>query len=148
ISIRAASVADSDAIANVCLLSAYQGRSAKTISRHPELPPQVHALPYLHLPSGFAYVLVETIDLARYVVGTGETTQFNREVEALWLPVLREKYPKDLIGTALDRHFVGLIHKGPKLTSTGPLHIQVDILNKYRGQGYDRLLVDVAMNHL
>ncbi|KAL5507706.1 hypothetical protein ACEPAH_5324 [Sanghuangporus vaninii] len=185
LNVRPASIADSAEIAQVCLLTAYQGRSAETFVRHPKLPAQVQALPYLHLPSGFAFVLVETTEhhesdsvlesesglgpeeetrgeptlgkertgsgnIVGYVVGTAETAQFEREVNASWWPTLRAKYSKDLIGTPLDRYFVGLIHRGPRLspTGSGTAHIHVNVIGKYKKHGCDRLLVDVALQHL
>ena len=60
LSVRPASVADSASIANVCLLTTFQGRRTDSIVYHSELPAEVRALPYLHLPSGFCFVLVET----------------------------------------------------------------------------------------
>ncbi|KAL5487490.1 hypothetical protein ACEPAI_5598 [Sanghuangporus weigelae] len=185
LSVRPASVADSAEIARVCLLTAYQGRSAETLVRHPELPAQVQALPYLHLSSGFAFVLVETAEhpesdselgsrsrsgseeeargeprlekertesgnIVGYVVGTAETAQFEREINASWWPTLRTKYSKDLVGTPLDRYFVSLIHKGPILrpAGSGTAHIHVNVIGKYKKHGCDRLLVDVALQHL
>ena len=190
ISVRPASVDDRADIARVCLLTAYQGRSAESLVRYPELPAQVQALPYLHLSSGFAFVLVEAMDeehessseseselgsgpesvsegeseeesrpemrrtktgnIVGYVVGTAETAQFEREVNASWWPSLRTIYPKDLIGTPLDRYFVGLIHRGPKLgpIGSGTAHIHVNVVGKFKKQGCDRLLVDVALQHL
>ncbi|KAL5529877.1 hypothetical protein ACEPAF_6134 [Sanghuangporus sanghuang] len=160
LNVRPASIADSAEIARVCLLTAYQGRSAETFVRHPKLPAQVQALPYLHLPSGFAFVLVETTEhlesdsglenIVGYVVGTAETAQFEREINASWWPTLRAKYPKDLVGTPLDRYFVGLMHKGPRLSpaGSGTAHIHVNVIGKYKKHGCDRLLVDVALQHL
>ncbi|KAL5527950.1 hypothetical protein ACEPAG_6751 [Sanghuangporus baumii] len=187
LSVRPASIADSAEIARVCLLTAYQGRSAETLVRHPELPAQVQALQYLHLPSGFAFVLVKTTEhpesdselesrsgsgsgseeetrgelrlekertesgnIVGYVVGTAEKAQFEREINASWWPTLRTKYSKDLVGTPLDRYFVGLVHKGPILrpAGSGTAHIHVNVIGKYKKHGYDRILVDVALHHL
>jgi hypothetical protein len=230
LSIRPAIMADSEAIADICLLSTYQSRrvTASTGARrcmrwrtgtgsnakveddrpvfthHPELAGQVRALPYLHLPSGFCFVLVETrehgsnigaasarglkrhihfdsnssstsesdactitphinasrardhdhsYNIVGYVVGTAHSLQFSREVEASWWPILRSRYPANLIGTPLDRYFVDLIHKNTagiagvqRVSESTQIHVEV--LGRYKSYGCDRLLLDVALRHI
>ncbi|KAI5115964.1 hypothetical protein M0805_000607 [Coniferiporia weirii] len=154
ISVRPASIADSTSIARICLLTTNQGRSAEALVQHPELPSQVRALPYLYLPSGFGFVLVETMEVEKqerkqvvgYVVGTARTTQFEREVAAMWRPFLRTKYPRNLTGTPLDRYFVDLIYKIPRIAAQ-TVQFHVNVLDRYKEYGYDHLLVDVALNH-
>lgn len=84
LSVRPASVADSAEISDICLQSLLTSDSSISISsntkstgkgrragshhsrkvarhvQHPILPAEVRALPYLHLPSGFGFVLVES----------------------------------------------------------------------------------------
>ncbi|THH10105.1 hypothetical protein EW145_g1538 [Phellinidium pouzarii] len=158
--VRPASVADRVSIAHICLLTANNGRSAEKKVRHPELPSQVRALPYLYLPSGFSFVLVETLVMEKteirrvvgYVVGTAHAAQFEREVDTLWWPILRAQYSKDLIGTPLDRYFVDHIYKSSKVSagvrSVGHAHFHVNVVRKYRELDCDHLLVDVALHHL
>ncbi|KAH8106449.1 hypothetical protein DFH11DRAFT_1238888 [Phellopilus nigrolimitatus] len=160
IAVRPASVADSASIAHVCLLTAKNGLSAEKFIRHPDLPSHVRALPYLHLPSGFCFVLVETTELEKeqmesivgYVVGTAHPAQFEREVAASWWPMLKLKYPRTLIGTPLDRYYVDLIHKNRNGSSEASrsdiAHIHVNVTRKYKEYGCDSLLVDVALQHI
>lgn len=161
ISVRPASIADSPSIARVCLLTANEGSTAEDLLRHPELPGLVLALPYLHLASGFAFVLVEKTPvkslevekIVGFAVGTVHPLQFQREAEASWWPLLRLKYPKDLAGTPLDRYYVDSIYKDTLKTSventkSGPAHVHVHVIKKYRNYGCDRLLVDVALQHV
>ena len=170
--IRPATIADSHAIARVCVLTDNQGHSAENLLRHPELPAQVNALPYLHLASGFGFVLVETIRVPQekkdvgdgkrkavvrrekvvgYVVGTAHAKQFELETEASWWPIMRIKYPQNLIGTPLDRYYIGLIHKDkskhPERQGLSA-RINVCVNHEYQQQGCDKLLIDVAVHHL
>lgn len=58
ISIRPATKADETAISRICLLTGEAGTSAESVYTIPELIGLVYAVPYLHMASGFAYVLV------------------------------------------------------------------------------------------
>lgn len=193
LSVRPASFNDSAAIVDVCLRTMFQGRDLENLVHHTDLPALIRALPYLHLPSGFCFVLVETRNYERdgriapltldsdssttgsesstvipyhlridprqirtivgYVVGTAHSTQFAREVEASWWPLLRTQYPSELVGTPIDRYFVDLIHKNTSGIAgiqrvSEPTHIHVSVLAKYKKYGCDRLLLDVALRHI
>jgi len=163
ISIRPATIADSDAIANICLLTANQGYSAEKLLRHPDLPAHIGPLPYLYVPSGFGFVLTRRSAARKggkktktrvvgYAVGTAHSARFEREAEANWWPIMRMRYPEELAGTPLDRHFVGILYKRLRESKIAqeelPVRIHVTVLEKFQRWGCDRLLVDVALRHL
>lgn len=156
--IRPATTNDCSAISRLCLLTANNGSSAAARMQHRDLPGLTLLLPYLYLPSGFSYVLVETTiiksltisKIVGCVAGTSNPAQFALEIGTSWWPTLRERFPRNLAGTPLDRFFVDLIHKAADLdlTPTPPAPLRVHVLPAYRDHGCDRLLLDVAMRYL
>ena len=119
ISVRPACPEDEDAIIRICLETAYEGKSAADRLTIPELPALVWALPYISMPTGFGFVMVEqgTSDtpsytehtsssdskvppksrnggkIVGYVVGTSDTAAYETAAEEHWWPVLRAAYP-------------------------------------------------------
>lgn len=118
ISVRPACSEDEDAIIRICLETAYEGKSAADRLTIPELPALVWALPYISMPTGFGFVMVEqgTSDtpshtehtssdskippksrngdkIVGYVVGTSDTAAYETAAEEHWWPVLRAAYP-------------------------------------------------------
>lgn len=65
---------------------------------------------------------------------------------------MRMRYPQDLAGTPLDRHFVGMLYKKQRESKAAqeelPVQLHVTVLEKYQKWGCDRLLVEVALRHL
>lgn len=59
ITVRPARSSDHDVIKHICLETAYEGKSAAQYLSIPELPALVWALPYISLPTGFGFVMVE-----------------------------------------------------------------------------------------
>lgn len=59
ITVRPARQSDHDVIKRICLETAYEGKSAAPYLTIPELPALVWTLPYISLPTGFGFVMVE-----------------------------------------------------------------------------------------
>lgn len=154
--VRPATAADAQAITLVCLLTADAGRSAVDLLMHPELPSEVWALPYIALHTGFGFVMV-AVDgaierIVGYIIGTRDTSAYERAAEEAWWPALRLKYPLGGSGTPLDTHYTGLVHKyvpaPDDILAFSRAHIHINILPEYRRQGWGRRLMDVAVQHL
>ncbi|THH06878.1 hypothetical protein EW145_g3776 [Phellinidium pouzarii] len=122
VTVRPARPEDRDAIVHICLMTANEGKSAAPLVTIPELPALVWALPYLELPTGFGFVMVEEStgegeDIAQpdnlsnntdtdtsksplqarekivgYIVGTSNTEAYELAAEKQWWPKLRERY--------------------------------------------------------
>ena len=158
IAVRPAAITDSSAISRLSLLTADNGKSAATRMYYRDLPGLTTLLPFLYLPTGFSYVLVETTRINSLsvskvigcVCGTSNPSQFSRELQPSWWPMLKEQYSKSLPGTPLDRHFINSIHRLARPGSfssfaTASLHIRV--LPTYKDLGCEKLLINVAMRH-
>jgi hypothetical protein len=72
ISIRQASVDDAPALSRICLLTADAGKSAEDLHNFPELPGLLWAVPYVHLPTTWGFVMVDEIngEVVGYIVGS------------------------------------------------------------------------------
>lgn len=169
--IRRATKDDSSALSYICLATADAGKSAEKLHTAGELPGLVYAEPYVHLPTGFGFVLVdpsrgEKGEAVGYVLATWDTETFEKDMKETWLPPYLEKYPlaaadadaaetmpahlREL--TLEDRRFVRLLHN-PHVTpapclSLSPAHLHIDILADYQRQGWGTKLIKEAVGFL
>lgn len=79
--IRRATKDDSSALSYICLATADAGKSAEKLHTAGELPGLVYAEPYVHLPTGFGFVLVdpsrgENGEAVGYVLATSRSTHW------------------------------------------------------------------------
>ncbi len=118
------------------ITTANQGYSAEKLLSHPDLPAHNGPLPYLYVPSGFGFVLTRRsaarkggkktkTKVVGYAVGTAHSARFEREAEANWWPIMRMRYPQELAGTPLDRHFVGMLYKRLRESTAGQEELPV-----------------------
>lgn len=119
--IRPARRSDSAALSRICLLTGNAGASAEHLHTFGELIGVVYAEPYVHLPSGGGFVLVDPSkkstaprpdntasdnggvgergesnsedEVVGYVLSAFDTVRFEKEMEEDWLPKYRSKYP-------------------------------------------------------
>ncbi|PSS37363.1 hypothetical protein EW026_g414 [Hermanssonia centrifuga] len=173
VSIRRATAEDSARLSYICLATADAGVSAESLHTAGELPGLMYAEPYVHVPEGFGFVLVDSSkpsegheDVVGYVLGTFDTRAFERSVKETWFPPYLEKYPlsalksepsentpthlRDL--TPNDKHYIRTIHNPPSASCINvgfsPAHIHIDILPAYQRQGWGRRLIGEAVNYL
>lgn len=163
--IRPVRQSDAPVIANICLLTGNAGSSAEDLhspSRR-DLLGSVWALPYVHLPRTFGFVLVddtEDVPLG-YLLGASDSVAFAKVEDERWWPPLRERYPlkasDDASGseprTEADQRYIELIHRAPDAPSPAalalsPVHMHIDLLPSVQRQGWGRKLIDVAVRHL
>lgn len=156
-SIRHATPADSPAVSRICLLTGDAGKSAEHLFSKPELLGLMYAEPYVNLSSTFGFLLVARDaegeeKVVGYIVGAADTRVYEEELERVWFPPLRAKYPVDDEGTKDDKHYFKLFadpHKAPaEILEIYPAHIHIDILPEYQRQGWGKNLMGMAVNYL
>lgn len=169
--IRRAARTDSPALSYICLATADAGKSAESAHSCGELPGLMYAEPYVHLPTGFGFVLVdpskgETEGVAGYCLSTWDTRQFEREMKETWFPPYLEKYPlstyHDEVADATpahlrnlmpdDKRYIGIIHN-PHTASDicvkfSPAHLHINILPAYQRQGWGKKLIGEVVRFL
>ena len=163
--LRRATPEDSPALSHICLVTADAGVSAASQHSAGELPGLIYAEPYVHLPTGFGFVLVdpsrggESGQVVGYVLGTYDTRQFERELEEQWYPKYREKYPLSAVDAEVtdatpphlrsltpgDKRYIALIaapHTAPDAcVQFSPAHMHIDILPEYQRQGWGKKMI-------
>ncbi|KIM68829.1 hypothetical protein SCLCIDRAFT_13568 [Scleroderma citrinum Foug A] len=165
--IRPATKADQPALSNICLLTADAGTSAEDMHAYPELPSLVYALPYINLPSTWAFLLVdkpcdefEHEDIVGYCIGSLDTRTFEAAASETWWPPLQVKYgqllePNQLVEPPLkdaDRQYINTIMNFPLASDAqikfSPAHLHINILPSYQKKGYGRQLISRAVQYL
>jgi ribosomal protein S18 acetylase RimI-like enzyme len=152
--IRKATQADSPSLSRICLLTADAGKSAESLHDHAELPGLVYAVPYVELPTTWAFVLVDESkdQVVGYIVGSKDTRGFEQYARDHWWPVQAEKYPPSAMVREADKKYANLLRnmysaEEPNVAFS-PAHLHINILEGYQGQGWGRKLIQTAVDYL
>ena len=149
--IRAASMRDLPGAYRVCLLTGDAGRDATTIYRNPELLGHVFVGPYVVGQPDLALVVADAEGIAGYLLAAADTRGFERWADEHWWPPLREQYPRTADGSP-DSELIELIHRPPSaddsVVGRFPAQLHIDLLERVRGQGYGRQLIDGLLDEL
>lgn len=167
--IRRATSDDSPALSYICLATANAGQSAEASHSCGELPGLIFAEPYVHLPTGFGFVLVDpnkggSGEVVGYCLSTWDTRTFERDMETTWLPPYREKYPLSAAAgeatepehlrnlTAEDKRYITIVHKpftaSDVSVAFSPAHLHIDILPAYQRKGWGKKLIGEVVRYL
>ena len=149
---RTATVHDLPGVYRVCLLTGRAGADASAQHADPDLLGHVWAGPYLLFPDAVARVVHDAAGVAGYCVGVPDTAVFERWVDEVWLPPLRDRYPRGSGTTAADRELVERLHRcvttDAGLLGAHPAHLHVDLLPRLQGQGWGRRVVSQVLDGL
>jgi ribosomal protein S18 acetylase RimI-like enzyme len=147
--IRPATAADEQQIARICLLTGADGGDAEGRFSDDTALADVYALPYLHGPSCFAWV-VDIGGLARgYVVAAADTHAFQEWFSGEWWPA---RGPLHEEKTADDAWLLPEAADPTRCLSDAvaeyPAHLHIDLLPELQGAGWGRRLIDTLMAQL
>ncbi|KAJ6539483.1 acyl-CoA N-acyltransferase [Mycena capillaripes] len=153
--IRRATDADAPSLSRICLLTAEAGKSAESLHDFGELPGLVYAVPYVNLPTTWAFVLVdESKDqlVVGYIVGSTDTRAYEQHAAEHWWPAHAENYLPSVMVREADKKYAVLLrnmHTAPDANiAFSPAHMHINILEEYQGQGWGRKMVQTAVDHL
>jgi ribosomal protein S18 acetylase RimI-like enzyme len=149
--VRPALAVDLPGAYRVCLLTGDSGRDASTLFRNHDLLGHVFVGPYVVGEPDLALVVADAEGIAGYCLAVADTRAFERWCEAAWWPTLRAQYPPPADATP-DGELVGLIH-APAHAPEGvlrdyPAHLHIDLLERTRGLGLGRALVERQLTAL
>jgi ribosomal protein S18 acetylase RimI-like enzyme len=143
--IRPATVRDLPGAYRVCLETADAGGDASASYRNPDLLGHVFVGPYIVGAPDLARVVADEDGIAGYLLGAADTRAFAAWAEAEWWPPLRRQYPETAAATP-DGEAIRLIHRPPiapdEVIADYPSHLHIDLLDRARGHGLGRTLVD------
>jgi ribosomal protein S18 acetylase RimI-like enzyme len=151
--IRGFEPGDTSALYDICLRTGDSGEDASGLYRDPELLGHVYVGPYLRLAPSLAFVGVDSLGVAGYVLGVTDTVAFDEAAERLWWPSLRSRYPLSAFpASSRDGALVRLIHSppvaSPDVVERYPAHLHIDLLPRIQGQGNGRLLLSTLLSAL
>jgi ribosomal protein S18 acetylase RimI-like enzyme len=153
LTIRRATKADAPALSRICLLTANAGKSAENLHDYGELPGFVFSVPYVELPTTWAFVLVDESDGAvGYIVGSTDTRAYEKYATEKWWPVLAEKYPPSLAAKPEDKRYMDMFQNmatvpDANIAFAAP-HLHINILENYQRKGWGRKLIRTAIEYL
>ena len=149
--IRRVEADDQQAIYDVCRLTGDAGRDATETFDDPLLLGHVYAWPYARFEPTLAFVFVDDVGVAGYVLGALDVAAFGARLEREWWPALRSRYPIDGEYRASDRRLVERIHRpggGSLHAATYPSELHIDLLPRCQGTGAGRRLMTTLLDAL
>lgn len=147
--IRPATTADEQQIARICLLTGADGGDAAGRFSDDTALADVFALPYLHGPSCFAWVVDIGGQAHGYVVAAADTHAFQEWFSNEWWPA---RGPLHALETEDDAWLLPAAADPTRCLSDVvadyPAHLHIDLLPDLQGAGWGRRLIDTLMAQL
>lgn len=147
--IRAALPMDLPGAYHVCLLTGDSGKDGTALFRNPDLLGHVYVGAYIVGEPELALVVADEDGIAGYCLAAADTRGFEAWCEARWWPVLREQYPlppDGAAGATPDDELVAAIHAPSRapdaIVRDYPAHLHIDLLERTRGLGFGRRLIE------
>ena len=150
---RPATIADMPGVYRVCLLTGDSGHDGSALFRDPDLLGHIYVGPYVVGQPGTELVVEDESGVAGYLLAADDTRAFEAWADAEWWPPLRARYPLRDEDTE-DSRLVRLLHAPERspddVVQDYPAHLHIDLLERARGQGLgreliERLLADLRM---
>ena len=149
--IRPAALHDLPGAYRACLLTGDSGRDGSGLYRDPDLLGHVYVGPYIVGQPGTELVLTDADGIAGYLLAADDTRAFEAWAATRWWPALRERYPMRSDGT-LEAELIGYIHQPPRVPDAVvhefPAHLHIDLMERARGVGLGRALVQRLLDDL
>ena len=149
--IRPVTLHDLPGVYGVCLATGDSGRDATGLYRNRDLLGHVFAGPYVVGQPETSFVVADAQGVAGYVLAAEDTRAFESWAEEHWWPLLRRQYPQTG-GDTPDDHMIRLIHAPPTandhIVAGYPAHLHIDLLERVRGRGLGRVLVERLLRTL
>ena len=144
-------LADMAGVYRVCRLTGDLGDDASHLHQDPDLSGHVWAGAYLAQGAGTQLVVVDDAGIAGYLISTDDTLAFDTWAEAEWWPPLRVRYPRideDTPSGELVRRIHEPEARDPDIVAAYPAHFHIDLLERTRGAGLGRTLMERLFDEL
>ncbi|MEI7642357.1 MAG: N-acetyltransferase [Actinomycetes bacterium] len=150
--IRSVELTDKSALYEVCVSTGDSGNDAHGHHPHDEMLGDVFVGPYVELATTTSFAMVNENNFGvGYGLTTINTVEFEEKCERLWWPNIQQKY-EEFRESDLDSFLIREIFhpsKSPtKVLADFPSHGHIDLLPKYQGQGFGRLMMATMENCL
>lgn len=149
--IRPACLADLPGVYRVCFTEGFPGEDLDD-GRSPDLLGHVYAGPYVVADPDLCAVVVDPEGVAGYVLGTPDAVAFAAWEERAWWPPLRKQYPLGSVTHPSDAEVVAMMHAPgvvpPEVYAGHPAQLHIDLLERTRGTGVGRVLIEGLLGRL
>jgi len=143
--IEPAGLHDLAGVYRTCILTGDAGADATALHADPDLLGHVYVGPYLVQRRGTQLVVLDVAGVCGYLLSTDDTLAFEAWAASDWWPALRRRYPREA-AAASDAWLVDQLHAprrtDPAIAGPYPAHLHIDLLERARGQGLGRLLIE------
>jgi ribosomal protein S18 acetylase RimI-like enzyme len=154
--IRPACLSDIPYLYEICLKTGDSGKDASALYSDTWLIGQYYAAPYLFHDPSLCFIAEMNRVPKGYIISTADTLAFNIWLDAVWLPLLRERYPLTLLEggnlSTNERGVISAIHERHAERPAAPwfeqypAHLHIDLLPDLQGKGCGRALVETLLN--
>ena len=143
VNVRPLKPCDIDALYAISLATGLAGGDASSLYRDPNLMGHIYSAPYASLQPDLCLVAEDEGGVAGFVVGTDDTSSWERRLEREWWPRLRQQYPVPdearMVEWSHDHRRVSMIHN-PRPTPAAvvqsyPSHLHMNLLPRLQGLG-------------
>jgi ribosomal protein S18 acetylase RimI-like enzyme len=134
---------DIDALYAISLATGLAGGDASSLYRDRKLMGHIYSAPYASLQPELCLVAEDEAGVAGFVVGTPDTSTWERRLEREWWPQLRRQYPAPdqarVAEWSHDQRRAFMIHY-PKpipaaVVQSYPSHLHMNLLPRVQGRG-------------
>lgn len=146
--LRPFGIADLPGVYRVCAEVDGVGAGAPPSLRVPELAGHVYAGPYAVADPELAFVLVDELGVAGYLVATADAAAFELWRHEHWSPALRAQFPISAGAGEdyADRRYLEELHRPPMgpdpQTKEAPAQLHMKLTERARQRGRGRALVE------
>jgi ribosomal protein S18 acetylase RimI-like enzyme len=151
--VRPPRFSDVPAVYRICFETGFSPEAIAERRPTPELLGHVYAGPYLAFAPEWCRVVVDLQGVAGYLLAVPSTAAFERWADAEWWPQLRADHPADAEDLSpADRGTAAQLAappvSPPALLAEYPAHLHIDFLERLRGAGFARTLIDDLCDRL
>lgn len=158
--LRHVEITDIPYLYDICFKTGFNGKDASEYYNDKYLLGQFYAVPYAVFAKEFSFVLLdnETKIPKGYVIGTGDTLSFEKNMAEKWLPSLKEQcsvntnnkseYEKSIKQTILNEIKINHSASELEMLKEYPAHFHIDMLPEMQGQGYGHDLIEHFLENL
>ena len=154
--IRQAEAGDQPGAYYVCLKTGDNGRDGEPFyADDPDALGRIFVGPYLTFEPELSLVLADTLGICGYALGAFDSRAFYARYESEWRPRLCARFPcpqGDPAAWTRAQQIHYLYHHPdhliPEPSHEYPSHLHIDLLERARGHGYGRRLLEQVMKSL
>ena len=147
---------DEHAASYICLKTGDHGRDSQSFyPDDPDALSRIYVVPYLKFAPELALILEDGEGVCGYALAVFDSHEFFSRYEHEWRPLLCEQFPDpsgDPSGWSHEQNIYHLYHHPdyfcPEPYAEYPSHLHIDFLERVRGQGMGRRMIEQLVDRL